>query len=87
MDRGSQCGKKWIAITRDQHIRRKPNEIAAIRRSHALIFVFNSGNLSAADTASILLKALPRIYRVAAETARPALYSIRKDGSVAALAL
>lgn len=40
----------WIAITRDQNIRRKPNELAAIRESRAIIFVFTSGNLSAENT-------------------------------------
>jgi hypothetical protein len=46
--------QRWIAISRDQNIRRKPNELAAIRASRALIFVFTSGNLSAEDTARIL---------------------------------
>lgn len=77
----------WIAITRDQHIRRKPNELAAIRASDAVIFVFTSGNLSAEDTAHLLLKALPRIYRDANGARRPALFSIRKDGTIGRLKL
>lgn len=72
----------WIAITRDQAIRRKSNEIAAIRASRAVIFVFTSGNLSAADTAEILLRALPAIYRAASRARRPALFSIRRDASI-----
>jgi hypothetical protein len=77
----------WLAVTRDQNIRRKPNEIEAIRQSRALVFVFTSGNLSATDTASLLLKALPRMYRASEAERRPALYSIRKDGSIAPLKL
>ena len=77
----------WIAITRDQNIRRKPNELAALRQSRAVVFVFTSGNLSAGLTAAILLKALPRIYRKARDTKRPALYSIRVDGTVGMLGL
>ena len=77
----------WIAITRDQNIRRKPNELAAIRPSRAIIFVFTSGNLSAEDTARILLTALPRIYRSAAGARRPRLFSIRRDGSIGELKL
>lgn len=77
----------WIAITRDQHIRRKPNELAAIRASQAVIFVFTSGNLSSEDTARLLLKALPKIYRDAKGSARPALFSLRKDGSIGRLSL
>ncbi len=83
--RASQHG--WIAITRDQNIRRKPNELAAIRASRVIIFVFTSGNLSAEDTARILLRALSGIYRAAAGTKRPRLFSIRRDGSVGRLKL
>jgi len=77
----------WIAITRDQSIRRKPNELAAIRASRAIIFVFTSGNLSAEDTARILLQALPRVYRLAASGKRPRLFSLRRDGTIARLKL
>ena len=77
----------WIAITRDQNIRRKPNELATIRESRAIIFVFTSGNLSAENTAEVLLKALPRIYVDAKGARRPALFSIRKDGTIGRLKL
>ena len=77
----------WIAITRDQNIRRKPNELAAIRASRVIIFVFTSGNLSADETARILLQALPHIYRVAAGAKRPGLFSIRRDGTIGRLKL
>jgi predicted nuclease of predicted toxin-antitoxin system len=85
IEKASQQG--WIAITRDQNIRRKPNELAAIRASRAIIFVFTSGNLSAEDTARILLKALPRVYRLATGVKRPRLFSIRRDGTVGQLKL
>lgn len=77
----------WIAITRDQNIRRKPNELAAIRRSRVIIFVFTSGNLSATQTAAILLKALPQIYRKTRAAKRPALFSIRRDATIGKLSL
>ena len=76
----------WIAITRDQNIRRKPNELAAIRGSRAIIFVFTSGNLSAESTARILVAALPRIFQLALDTPRPALYSIHLDSRIVKLA-
>jgi hypothetical protein len=49
--------------------------------------VFTSGNLSADDTARILLKALPRIHRVATGAKRPQLFSIRRDGTIGRLKL
>ena len=85
IEMASQHG--WIAITRDQRIRRKPSELAAIRRSRAIIFVFTSGNLSADDTARILLRALPQTYRLATGAKRPRLFSIRRDGSIGRLKL
>ena len=77
----------WIGITRDQNVRRKPNEIRLIRASKAMICVFTSGNLSAAATAEILLKALPKIREYWASSERPALYSVHRDGKVAPLSL
>ena len=77
----------WIAITRGQAIRRKPNEIAAIRASRAIIFVLTSANLSATDTADVLLRALPAIYRTAARARRPALFSIHRDATIGMLRL
>jgi hypothetical protein len=61
--------------------------LAAIRASRAIIFVFTSGNLSAEVTARILLHALPRIRRIATGAKRPALFSIRLDGSISPLKL
>jgi hypothetical protein len=78
---------RWIGITRDQNIHRKPNELDAIRRSRAVIFVFTSGNLTAAATADLLLRALPRVFRRAHGTRRPALYSIRQDARIGRLSL
>jgi predicted nuclease of predicted toxin-antitoxin system len=79
--------ENWIAISRDQNIRRKPNELAAIRASRAIIFVFTSGTLSADAAARVLLQALPRIRRVATGAKRPGLFSIRLDGSIGRLKL
>ncbi|NDP42192.1 MAG: hypothetical protein GZ089_05645 [Aromatoleum sp.] len=75
----------WIAVNRDQRIHRNPNELAAIRNSRAIIFVFTSGNLSAETTATGLLKELPKIFSNAKGAKRPALFSIYKDGTVARL--
>jgi hypothetical protein len=84
---GAASREGWIAISRDQNIHRKPNELAAIRASRAVIFVFTSGNLGAEDTAQLLLKALPNIYRWAKGAKRPALLSIHKNATIGRLKL
>jgi hypothetical protein len=77
----------WIGITRDQNIRRKPNEIRLIRASKAMICVFTSGNLTAAVTGTILVTALSRLYERWRSPDRPVLYSLYRDGTVTRFSL
>lgn len=78
-----EIGKKgWLVITRDQNIRRKPNELAALREAGVILFAFTSGNLSAQETADIAIKAWPKIQRIASETTPPAIFSITRNGEV-----
>ena len=46
--------ERWLVITRDKGIRRKPNEIAAFRDHGVIVFVLASGNASAEDTARLI---------------------------------
>lgn len=46
--------RKWIAITRDQRIRYRPNEIAAVRQSGARMIFVTGGNLGSAELAALL---------------------------------
>lgn len=55
----------WLVLTRDQHIRRRPNELAAVKAARVCMFVLGQGNLSAAETASIVVGAYPRTLRAA----------------------
>ena len=72
----------YIAITRDKNIRRRPNELAAVRSAPLLLFALTSGTLSARETADILLSALPSVYRNARSTLPPAMFSIDRAGNV-----
>ena len=42
-----------IVLTRDQEIRRRPNELAAARVACIHLFALTSGNLSAGETAEL----------------------------------
>lgn len=44
----------WVVLTRDQAIRRKPNELKAFRAAKLILFALASGNASAADTARLV---------------------------------
>jgi hypothetical protein len=55
----------WLVLTRDQNIRRRPNELAAVKAAGVCMFVLGQGNLSAAETARIVVGAWPRMLRAA----------------------
>lgn len=79
----AEIGRRgWVAVTRDKNIRRRPNELRAVRKAGVHMFALTSGNLSAADTAAIIIKAWPAIQREVAQTPAPALYSVSRSGDV-----
>jgi predicted nuclease of predicted toxin-antitoxin system len=76
---GARC---WVVLTRDQHIRHRPNELRAVRESKLHVFALTSGNLSAAETADLVLKAWPAIQTAVENHAPPMLWSITRGGVV-----
>ncbi len=73
---------KWVVVTRDQNIRRRANEIAAVREGGLHLFALTSGNLSAAETGELVVAAWPRIRSAVAATPPPAFWSITRGGEV-----
>lgn len=79
----AEVGRRgWIVMTRDQNIRRRPNELAAVREARIHLFALTSGNLSAADTAALVVRAWPAIRRAVADHSPPALWSVTRRGEV-----
>ena len=72
----------WVIVTRDRRIRYRANEVAAVRRGRLHMFALTSGNVSAAETATIVVKAWPAIQRAVALTAPPMMWSITRGGEV-----
>lgn len=72
----------WLVLTRDQNIRRKPNELAALREACVILFALTSGNLSAQETADIVVRAWPKLRALAAQTTPPAIFSVSRGGSI-----
>lgn len=72
----------WIVITRDQAIRRKPNELKAFRDTRLIMFALASGNASAEDTARLVVSLYQKILRKARGTAPPAMFSITLAGGI-----
>lgn len=79
----AEVGRRGLTvITRDKNIRRRPNELRAVRAAGVHLFALTSGNLSAADTASAVVKAWRAIQREVRRTPAPALFSISRAGEV-----
>ena len=72
----------WIILTRDRRIRYRANEAAAVRTGRLHLFALTSGNVSAAETATIVVKAWPAIQRPVATTPPPKMWSISRGGGV-----
>ena len=74
--------KGLIVLTRDSHIRYRRNELDAVIVHNVHLFVLVSGNLSAALTAEVVLKAWPNIRAAVAATAPPAIWRVQRSGAV-----
>lgn len=66
----------WIVLTRDKRIRYRQLERLALTAAQVRAFVFTGGNVTVKDTAAILVKALPRIWKICATQAGPFIYHI-----------
>lgn len=75
----------WIVLTRDKNIRRKPDEIEALRQGNVIAFVLASGNATAADTAELVTRVLRRLHRTAVGAKRPALFTVSSTGMIRSL--
>ena len=79
-------GKKgWIVVTKDQRIRNRRNELAALLRNGVRAFAFTRGSLTAEEMASIFLSALPKIRRLLRADEGPFIATISRGGEVTRL--
>lgn len=79
----AEVGRRgWVVLTRDQNIGRRPNEVAAVREAGIHLFALTSGNLSAAETAQLVVRAWPAIQRAVAANTPPALWSVTRGADV-----
>ncbi|NOT49597.1 MAG: hypothetical protein HOP17_17875 [Acidobacteria bacterium] len=82
----SAVGKQgWLVLTKDQRIRRRPLERDALMNANLKVFCFMSGNISFAEMADIIAKALPAVKNLADNTSPPFIAGIYKDSRVKTL--
>lgn len=79
----AEVGRRgWVLLTRDQEIRRRPNELAAVRAARVHLFALTSGNLSAGETVALCVVAWPAVQRAVARHTAPAIFSITRGARV-----
>jgi hypothetical protein len=69
-------------LTKDQKLRYRPLEIAALRGSNARVFVRTAGNLRGAQIAAVFVKALPRIQYILRTRPGPFLARVSQSATV-----
>jgi hypothetical protein len=77
------AARKWVVLTKDEKIRYRPSELQALRVAASRAFIVIAGNLRGADTAALLLRAMPRIVAVVRDTKGPFIYYVYKNSRVA----
>lgn len=70
----------WVVLTKDQRLRYRPLEIAALRASYARVFVLTAGNLRGFEIAAVFMKALPRIFKVLHSVPGPFVARVSQSG-------
>jgi predicted nuclease of predicted toxin-antitoxin system len=72
----------WVIFTKDQRLRYRPLEIAALRASRARVFVLTAGNLRGSEIATVMVRALPRILRILKANPGPFVARVSSSGHV-----
>jgi predicted nuclease of predicted toxin-antitoxin system len=75
--------RNWVVLTKDQRLRYRPLEIAALRVSRCRVFVLVAGNMKGDEIASIFVKSLHQIFAILRSHPGPFVARISKGGRVA----
>ena len=72
----------WLVVTRDQRIRYRANELAAMQRARLHVFVFTQGGLTGTETGSVLVRCHAAMIRQAIQVPPPTFFSLTRSGEV-----
>jgi len=73
----------WVTLTKDEAIGTNPQELKAIARAGARVFILVSGNLTRQQMADLFVEVLPRLEKFTQGNQAPFITKIYKDGRVA----
>ena len=72
--------KKWVILTRDDRIRRRPIEREALLIPGARSFVLTAGNMTGQEMANLFIRHVNRIQRIAKNEKPPFIARVTRDG-------
>lgn len=67
---------------RDQHVRRRPLELAALRDAEVAAFVLTTGQATANETVSVIERLLRKFANISVSEPKPFLYTFGLRGSL-----
>jgi PIN like domain len=77
----------WIVLMRDQRVRYRELEKRALASAGVGAFVFTGGQATAAETANVICKLLPKFARINRSERKPFLYTFGLGGSLSRIRL
>jgi hypothetical protein len=76
-------GKRgWVVLTKDDRIRYRATELAAVVSARVALFALSSGNLTGEEMAQAFVAALPRMSRILATHSPPFIAKVTRSGDV-----
>lgn len=76
-------GKRgWVVLTKDDRIRYRATELAAVVAARVALVALSSGNLTGEEMAQAFVAALPRMSRVFATQRPPFITKVTRSGEV-----
>lgn len=72
----------WVVLTKDDRIRYRPHEIAAIERAGVRAFVLTTARMKGAEMAALFAKLAVKLARLAINTPAPFVFTLNRAGEL-----
>jgi len=74
--------RKWIVLTKDQKIRYRAPELAAVQSSGVRLFTLTAKDVQGEEMAAIFLRAMPAIRRLITKQKAPFIAKVTRSAAV-----
>lgn len=72
----------WIVLTKDERIRYRTHEVAAIEQAKVGAFVLTTARMRGAEMATLFAKVAVKLARLAINTRRPFVFALSRSGQL-----